>query len=164
MRYVHSRLVITIGLLGVCGVFWRAVADEKAGKKESADRIKSLTKTDTLGGQDRFLTFVSTDKPIYRGGANLYVRGVILRHDTRKPRESQNQLNALVEIFGPKGDTVASGWVNSQDSVLGTSSTCRGAGNKPQGNSWLMDPPGVSIPVVSVPGFWACWRPGRFRE
>src|SRR5947199_9480819 len=34
-----------------------------------------------FGGVERYLIHVSTDKPIYRGGERLYVRGVLLRAD-----------------------------------------------------------------------------------
>src|SRR3989441_12957031 len=38
-----------------------------------------------LGGAERYLTHVATDKPIYRTGEKLYVRGVILRADGHSP-------------------------------------------------------------------------------
>jgi hypothetical protein len=46
---------------------------------------------------------------------------VILHHRSQKPWPEKQQLNALVEIVGPKGDTVASGIVAQQESVLGYS-------------------------------------------
>jgi len=73
----------------------------------------------SLGGADRFLTFVSTDRPIYRPGEKLYVRGVVLHANTHAPNASAT--TALVEVTGPKGDTVASGYANAQDSVVGFS-------------------------------------------
>ena len=72
-----------------------------------------------LGGTDRYLTFVSTDKPIYRPGEAVYLRGVILRADTHAPLDKAAQAQAMVEVRGPKGDVVAGGWVPSEDSVLG---------------------------------------------
>src|SRR5689334_20774890 len=60
-----------------------------------------------IGGADRYLTHVSTDKPIYRPGEKLYVRGVVLRADGHTPANPTNP--AYIEIKGPKGDTVASG-------------------------------------------------------
>lgn len=74
--------------------------------------------TDQLGGLDRYLTFISTDKPLYRPGERIYVRGVVLHSASRKPLAGA-EANALVEIKGPKGDTVASGMVASQESVVG---------------------------------------------
>ncbi len=74
---------------------------------------------EALGGADRYLTHVSTDKPVYRIGEKVYVRGVILRADTRAPLPEKQLPTPLVEIRGPKGDVVASGWVSTRESVLG---------------------------------------------
>ncbi|MDB4624670.1 MG2 domain-containing protein [Rubripirellula sp.] len=75
--------------------------------------------TSELGGADRYMTYVSTDKPIYRPGETMYVRGVVLHHKSRKPLPTNINLQAAFNIKGPKGDSVASGWVNSQESVFG---------------------------------------------
>ena len=40
---------------------------------------------EALGGLDRYLTFLSTDKPIYRAGETVFVRGVLLHQATRRP-------------------------------------------------------------------------------
>src|SRR5579871_1316302 len=51
------------------------------GAKRDADESKSASAeratTKGLGGPDRYLTSVSTDKPIYKIGEMVYVRGVI---------------------------------------------------------------------------------------
>ncbi|MFW6161207.1 MAG: MG2 domain-containing protein [Planctomycetota bacterium] len=73
--------------------------------------------TDSLGGPERYLTHLSTDKPIYRVDETVYIRGVLLRANDHKPL-TQNA-RAFIEIKGPKGDTVASGHAGTQDSVLG---------------------------------------------
>ena len=75
--------------------------------------------TSELGGADRYMTYVSTDKPIYRPGETMYVRGVVLHHRSRKPLPPNSNFQAAFNIKGPKGDSVASGWVNSQESVFG---------------------------------------------
>src|SRR5258706_8184431 len=72
-----------------------------------------------LGGADRFLTYVATDKPIYRPGEKLYVRANLLHAAKHTP--SADGAVAVVEVTGPKGDTVASGNVNPQDGVFGFS-------------------------------------------
>ncbi|MDB5323790.1 MAG: large glycoprotein [Phycisphaerales bacterium] len=72
-----------------------------------------------LGGADRFLTYVATDKPIYRPGEKLYVRASLLHADKHSP--SAEGAVSMVEVTGPKGDTVASGMVNPQDGVCGFS-------------------------------------------
>src|SRR5215218_2821799 len=55
-----------------------------------------------LGGPDRYLTYVSTDKPIYRPGEKLYVRASILHAVKHTP--STDGAVAMVEVIGPKGD------------------------------------------------------------
>ena len=39
----------------------------------------------TLGGKDRYLTSVSTDKPIYHPGEKVYARGAVLHAFTHAP-------------------------------------------------------------------------------
>src|SRR5207249_5884934 len=74
-----------------------------------------------FGGVERYLIHVSTDKPIYRSGERLYVRGVLLRADGHTPLASSLSEIASFEIKGPKGDTVASGAAAIIDSVAGFS-------------------------------------------
>src|SRR5262245_34407696 len=59
------------------------------------------------GGAERYLTHVTTDKPIYRTGEKLYVRAVVLRANGHSPISRPD--TASFEVKGPKGDTVASG-------------------------------------------------------
>jgi len=84
---------------------------------ESRDSV-AVTTSD-LGGADRYMTYLSTDKQIYRPGETMYVRGVVLHHKTRKPLPHDSYLQAAFNIKGPKGDSVASGWATSQESVFG---------------------------------------------
>ena len=65
--------------------------------------------TETLGGAERYLTHLSTDKPIYREGETIYVRGTILHAFTRKPiqdnREQIEAINQQIRDFGqPEND------------------------------------------------------------
>jgi len=80
-----------------------------------------VTKADTssLGGPNRYLTYVSTDKPLYRPGEQVLARGLMLEavHHTPHPASHQAQL----EIRGPKGDVVTSAMVQTQDAVWGYS-------------------------------------------
>src|SRR5262245_2837266 len=71
------------------------------------------------GGAERYLTHVTTDKPIYRTGEKLYVRAVVLRANGHSPMT--NPGTATFEIKGPKGDTVASGVSEILDSTVGFS-------------------------------------------
>src|SRR5215831_21393115 len=74
-----------------------------------------------LGGVERYLIHVSTDKPIYRTGERLYVRAVLLRAASHTPMTTSLSETASFEIKGPKGDTVASGDAAIIDSVAGFS-------------------------------------------
>src|SRR5689334_6812910 len=71
------------------------------------------------GGVERYLTHVSTDKPIYRTGEKVYVRAVVLHAISHYPITSPGTTS--FEIKGPKGDTVASGAAAIIDSVAGFS-------------------------------------------
>ncbi len=79
--------------------------------------------TSDTPGSERYLTHVATDKPIYRTGEKLYVRGIVLRADSHSPLANSQGPNgtASFEIKGPKGDTVASGMSAIIDSVVGFS-------------------------------------------
>ncbi|WP_257450418.1 MG2 domain-containing protein [Archangium lipolyticum] len=77
--------------------------------------------TASLGGPGRSLTFISTDKPLYRPGEQVMARGLLL--DARGHTPLANAVGATVEIRGPKGDVVTSASVVSQHSVWGYSWT-----------------------------------------
>ncbi|MBX9694922.1 MAG: hypothetical protein K2Z81_21235, partial [Cyanobacteria bacterium] len=79
-------------------------------------RAKEET-TQALGGPERYQTYISTDKPMYRSGEKVYVRGVLLNASNHKPLSKNQSANATVEIKGPKGDVVAGGNAQAQDSV-----------------------------------------------
>jgi hypothetical protein len=66
-----------------------------------------------LGGPNRALTSISTDKPIYRGGERVYVRGVIL--DAFKHTPVVEWTQASIELRGPKGDIIVRGVTQPQD-------------------------------------------------
>ncbi|HNN63597.1 MAG TPA: hypothetical protein PKH78_11175, partial [Candidatus Obscuribacter sp.] len=55
------------------------------GSAEQIKVHKSMANSELLGGKERFSTFISTDKPIYRAGENVYVRGVLLDSQKLKP-------------------------------------------------------------------------------
>ena len=109
-----------IGTVAVaCLVLQGSSADSQANKEAATADGLTIASTDVLGGPDRCLAYLDTDKPVYRAGETLYMRGVILHHATRKPLSAGHQVSASVEIRGPKGDVVAAGPVTSEDSVLG---------------------------------------------
>src|SRR4029453_12829489 len=97
------------------------VANSKVGtpvRKGELPNVRMAT-TQDLGGADRYLTFVSTDKPIYRAGETVYVRGVLLNAARHKPLTDGQTASATIEIKGPKGDVVAGGSAAAQNSVWG---------------------------------------------
>ena len=82
-----------------------------AGAQVHAERPSQAS----LGGANRYLTAVSTDKPIYRPGEKVWVRGVLLHAFDHTPLI--DTANASIEIKGPKGETVAAGTAPAKDSV-----------------------------------------------
>ncbi|MDP3509040.1 MAG: MG2 domain-containing protein [Candidatus Melainabacteria bacterium] len=93
------------------------------GTAEQITMHQSQTTSEILGGKDRYLTDVSTDKPMYRAGENVYVRGVLLSANGHKPISDTQGVNATIEVTGPKGDVVARGTASAQDSSWGFSWT-----------------------------------------
>ncbi len=81
------------------------------------EKVGPRVTTQELGGGDRYLTYLSTDKPIYKAGEQVYLRGVVL--DARTHAPLVNARHATVEILGPKGETVTTGSARAQDGVLG---------------------------------------------
>jgi hypothetical protein len=69
-------------------------------------------------GGPGYLTYVSTDKPIYRTGEKVYVRAVVLQTDSHVPDATGT---ASYEIKGPKGDTITNGFSTITDSIVGFS-------------------------------------------
>ena len=88
-------------LLVVAGLCSNHITRRVLGETPAAP-AKAAEPTATLGGPDRYLTSVSTDKPIYRISETIFVRAVLLHHETRKPFAGGT--HAVVEIKGPKGD------------------------------------------------------------
>jgi len=115
-----TQATLACGVLGLaCGLTAWAFAPPPEPARDEAPRKEALVKPEQLGGSERYLTYVSTDKPIYRPGETVYFRGVVLHGLTRKP--SDQQMQATYEIIGPKGDTVARGGTQVQESVVGFS-------------------------------------------
>ncbi|MFP2934431.1 MG2 domain-containing protein [Pyxidicoccus sp. 3LG] len=99
-----ARVLLTLGLATALVLLSPRVLAARASSR-------------ALGGADRYLTYVSTDKPLYRPGEQVLARGLVLEALSRKPYPGT--LNAQVEIRGPKGDVITSGTVGTQDSVWG---------------------------------------------
>lgn len=89
-------------------------------EKTDPPRTKS-SDTKLLGGAQRYQTAISTDKPIYRIGEKVYVRGVVLNAADHKPLPKNVTSVAKIEVKGPKGDVVAQADAQINDSVWGYS-------------------------------------------
>lgn len=108
--WVHGRksswMVWALGLLLAWGGAWAA--------RQKGAEVASST---DLGGKERYLAHVSTDKPIYRSGEKVYIRSVVLHAADRTPLPEH--VAGFVEIKGPKGNTITSGQASGEDSVTG---------------------------------------------
>ena len=79
----------------------RSVVSNQLVLQPVAARLGSKVAPD-LGGADRFLTHVSIDKPVYRAGETVFIRGVLLRSDGHTPVSDPKDA-ASVQIWGPRG-------------------------------------------------------------
>src|SRR5215470_7159279 len=106
--------------LSIAGIFIAAIFI--LGGQAPA-RLPAPQIPDDLGGVERYQIHVATDKPIYRTGERVYVRGVLLRADGHTPLTGPPGSTGIAsfDIKGPKGDTVASGVSTIVDSVVGFS-------------------------------------------
>ena len=84
-----------------------------------ANKVIDPITTARVGGATRFLTHVSTDKPIYKIGETVYVRGVVLDAKSRVP--APNGQYAQITIKGPKGETITAGQAQVTDGAFGFS-------------------------------------------
>jgi uncharacterized protein YfaS (alpha-2-macroglobulin family) len=76
--------------------------------------------SNTLGVADgRYLGHLSTDKPIYRPGERVYLRGVVLGALDHVPLAAGGSGYAMLQITGPKGEQLFSQGAQIQDSVAG---------------------------------------------
>jgi len=115
----RSWMIFAFSLLGLSGLGIGVQACLNAEAASTAPAMPRAT-TDELGGADRYLAYVSTDKPIYRAGETVYLRAVVLDARTHKPFAAE-QLWATLEILGPKGETITSSGMQTQGEALGTS-------------------------------------------
>ncbi|PID44718.1 MAG: A-macroglobulin complement component [Proteobacteria bacterium] len=82
-----------------------------------ASPLKTIT-SKQLGGDERYLAYVSTDKPVYRANESLYLRVVVLNAADNTPLQSGEPV-IQVKIQGPKGDTVFQSGGTGSDSSAG---------------------------------------------
>jgi len=126
---LYAALLASLGML-VPAIAQDAAPDVAPGEPEPApeevaedERTPQERLTDALGGDARYLTHLSTDKPIYRAGETVYVRGVVLDafDHTPLPEEENGRANPTIEIKDPKGAVVVSGQSRMADSTVGFS-------------------------------------------
>ncbi|MFQ5503921.1 MAG: MG2 domain-containing protein, partial [Planctomycetota bacterium] len=91
---------------------------ERRSTAQGQDAGQARTGVASPGIGQSYLTHLSTDKPIYRAGESLYLRGVLLHARDHRPMQ-QGACLGSVEIRGPKGDRLASSMVQVQGSLLG---------------------------------------------
>src|SRR4051794_20124155 len=83
--------------------------DGHQGATPAAAAKMVLATSKELGGADRFLSYLSTDKPIYRANEKVYARAVVLNAATRVALGNDAGAVAEIQILGPRGETVATG-------------------------------------------------------
>lgn len=91
----------------------------KLNEGQPSDGKPAVATTEALGGPDRTLTYVDTDKPMYRPSEKVYVRGVVLNAHSHAPLAAGGGPAMTWQVLGPKGDVVASGSTQAVDSVAG---------------------------------------------
>ncbi|MDR1520854.1 MAG: A-macroglobulin complement component, partial [Planctomycetota bacterium] len=110
-------LAIILALAGILpGVL--AVPGQGGEAGLGAGRLSVLA-PERLGGKDRPLAFLSTDKPLYRPGETLYARAVVLAADTFFPIRENGMGSAQLILHGPRGDEIASFFAPILDSSAG---------------------------------------------
>jgi hypothetical protein len=77
----------------------------------------SVPPPENLGGKERFLLLLSTDKPIYKPGETVYARAVMLRSDTFFPM--QNNSGVLLTVTGPRDNELFKTQTLTQNSTAG---------------------------------------------
>lgn len=102
---------------GQRGLMLVLAATVAMGPVYAARKLVERATSASLGGTERYLAYASTDKPIYRENEKVYIRGVLLHAANRTPYS--DRVNMTVKIIGPKGDTVTSGYAETQDGVSG---------------------------------------------
>ncbi|HEY1067207.1 MAG TPA: MG2 domain-containing protein [Pirellulales bacterium] len=124
LRHIVTGASAALAVSAAALAFWEA---PKPPAPPVPGTLAAWAKPDTLGGEERFITAVSTDKPIYRGGETVYVRGVLLRADNHKPASfgekapgsADGQFMPVLQITGPKGDVVVNQLAHVESSVCG---------------------------------------------
>jgi hypothetical protein len=119
-KNVRSKISYAVYLVAIAGVF---VAGTLILGSRAPGFVEGSQMPGSPGEVEGYSTHVATDKPIYRAGEKVYVRGVVLRADGHTPITNvrNSPTTASFEIKGPKGETVVTGFAAIADSVAGFS-------------------------------------------
>jgi len=110
--------------------------------------LESIITAQDLGGDERYLIYASTDKPVYREGESLYLRAVFLNAADNTPVNSpikNGQIGIDVKIRGPKGDFVFQGYGAGDNSTAGIK------WDIPQGTAGGQYTALITSPVMGIP-------------
>ncbi|MGH7144232.1 MAG: MG2 domain-containing protein [Planctomycetota bacterium] len=108
------RSALAAGLVGA--ISWTLAGRSRADAPTGAAPSSVAAARDA----DAYLTALSTDKPIYREGENVYVRGMLLQAYTRQPLAADHSVLAQLEIRDPKGAVVYTGSSQTDHGTFGT--------------------------------------------
>ena len=108
----------TILATGIAILMCMAFMSTSFGKTPPAEAPEfSVPTPERLGGKERFLLLLSTDKPIYKPGETVYARAVMLRADTFFPM--QNTSGVRLAITGPRDNELFKTQALTQNSTAG---------------------------------------------
>ncbi|MCC6979836.1 MAG: A-macroglobulin complement component [Candidatus Melainabacteria bacterium] len=112
-KHQRNKRSVAIGLIAVS----LTVASSQAmtGSIPTGE-FWNKTSAQTLGGSNRLLTFISTDKPVYQSGERVYIRGVLLDSASHQPKVGHGGY-ANIQVLGPRGETITTSSTHIQDSV-----------------------------------------------
>jgi hypothetical protein len=112
-----KRIMTLVGFLVT--LFFAALA-------ATGGNLESKITAQDLGGDKRYLMYVSTDKPVYREEESVYLRAVFLNAADNTPVKSSvnfsvtnSQIGINVRIRGPKGESVFQGYAADDNSTAG---------------------------------------------
>ncbi len=86
-------------------------------QKQKGQPIEIESLTQVLGGKERYLTSISTDKPIYKTGQTVYFRGILLDGQKNTPLPEQKHLIAVIQIRGPRNNFITECICRVTDSI-----------------------------------------------
>lgn len=121
---LRTHVFRSLGLGGLAllatAVAWTSTTQAEKPEEPAQPAGTKIVSTETLGGEERFLMHLSSDKPVYKPGETAYLRGVLLNAFTNKPTADDMRIPVAMEIRGPKGETVYQSSSTLEASTFGT--------------------------------------------